>query len=495
MLRDYAEFWKIPYTMTPQRIQDSSSSTIFTTALPTEEKDSTIIVSPCGTEQFDKTARELGLSISSKLGLIKLPVAKGVEVSLRTMVYEFSGTKVESVLQTGKTTLLSRIRGTRIHLLSVDLLGEYSKHIYGGIEDHPSWKFRLVSKLPRSYQSIPKFIRERSLQSGRGLSEITEDRLSPVECLRTIFLASLVKVSGPIRKIGFWRRGKSYALLVTHDVETHEGLEKGAPRILRVERDLEIRSTWNIPSDRFLLSPETVRALGDSAEIGGHDTKHDGRLLLVDMEAKARRLTDCREKLEKLTNRPVRGFRAPLLQHSSELVAAVAKAGFGYDSSCPSWEILSPTSLQPHGVGSIFPFEVSGILEIPVSLPQDHQLIRVAGQNPSEAVDTLLRLSRWIRRLGGPCVLLVHPDYELGMVEWESEYRRLLEYFASDATCDIMTLGQMADWWQYRSRSKWSVTDSPARIVAPDMRGSVELQAEMVTEYQNDGFIIEPITN
>jgi len=66
---------------------------------------------------------------------------------------------------------------------------------------------------------------------------------------------------------------------------------------------------------------------------------------------------------------------------------------------CPSWEILSPTSLKPHGVGTIFPFEINGILEIPVSLPQDHQLIRVAGQRPSAAVDTLLRLSTWIRGL------------------------------------------------------------------------------------------------
>jgi hypothetical protein len=492
LLREFAEFWKVPYQFTTRNEGGSLVFTTQATHLPHGDEDTTIVVSPSCREDVDKVVREYGLETSSKICLIHLPVGPSVKVSLRTEVHEFSGSRVEPVLRAGEVTILSKIRGTRVYLLSVDLLGEYSKRIYGGIEERPSKRFWLASKLPFSYQTIPRFIRDRSFRSGQGLAEITEEKLSPVECLRTIFLASLVIVCGPIPKIGFWRKGKSCALVVTHDVETLAGLQMGAQTLLRVERNLAIRSTWNIPSDRYPLSSQAVRDLRDSGEIGGHDTLHDGRLSFLDMKAKAQRLRDCRERLERLIEHPVHGFRAPLLQHSSELVAAVATAGYRYDSSCPSWEILSPTSMRPHGVGSIFPFEVANILEIPVSLPQDHQLMRVAGEKPPAAVDLLLRLSRWIQGLGGPCVLLVHPDYELGMVEWESEYRRLLEHFASDPSCDIMTLGEMSDWWRYRARAQWIATEANPSIVSPDggARG-MELQAELVTAYGSGGFTIE----
>src|SRR3989442_7051832 len=32
------------------------------------------------------------------------------------------------------------------------------------------------------------------------------------------------------------------------------------------------------------------------------------------------------------------------------LFRSTTKAGYSYDSSCPSWEILSPTSLHSHGI-------------------------------------------------------------------------------------------------------------------------------------------------
>src|SRR5438128_2372043 len=88
--------------------------------------------------------------------------------------------------------------------------------------------------------------------AGAGVS--TEENLGPVECLRAVFLASVVKIAGPVPRIGFWRRGKGYALSVTHDVETSTGLKKGAERLMEVEGRLKIRSTWNIPSDRYPLN-------------------------------------------------------------------------------------------------------------------------------------------------------------------------------------------------------------------------------------------------
>jgi hypothetical protein len=131
-------------------------------------------------------------------------------------------------------------------------------------------------------------------------------------------------------------------------------------------------------------------------------------------------------------------------------------------------------------------------LEIPISLPQDHQLIRVAGLEPASAVDLLIRLSKWIRGIGGPCILLVHPDYELAMGENVHEYQRLLENFASDPQCDIMTLSEMADWWKLRARAQWASTNGHPTIAAPN--GHRELQPELVTGYGRDGFTSETLS-
>jgi hypothetical protein len=360
------------------------------------------------------------------------------------------------------------------------------------LEETPSRKFRLVTKFPFSYRAIPSFIRNRAFRAPDALTELTEDKLSPVECLRAIFLASLVVSTGlAIPRIAFWRRGKSHALAITHDVETKLGLEEGAGRCADIESKLGVRSTWNIPSERYPLSSQLLISLASAGEVGAHDTKHDGRLIFENFDNKVERVGRCKSRLESLCKKEVRGFRAPLLQHGRELLGALGKAGYMYDSSAPSWEPLSPTSLKPHGVGTVFPFFVSGVLEIPVSLPQDHQLIRVSGLTTSEAVEELFRVSRWVRGVGGACVLLVHPDYEFGQSENAEEYYRLLEKFKSDPECEILTLGELAQWWTHRVSSRIETRNGNVSIHYEDKDRPGDLELELVTGYGSEGFEVE----
>jgi hypothetical protein len=236
--------------------------------------------------------------------------------------------------------------------------------------------------------------------------------------------------------------------------------------------------------------------LAKTGEVGAHDTKHDGRLLFARYEDKVERLTQCKEQLEHLARSEVRGFRSPLLQHSQDILDAVGQAGYKFDSSVPSWEALSPTSLRPHGVGTIFPFPISGIVEVPVSLPQDHQLIRAVGLSVPEAVDRLIDVSKWVKGVGGVCVLLVHPDYEFGLEGGQDEYRRLLQSFRSDPSCDIMTLGEIAEWWTNREQSQISMTDGKAILRQANTQAGVqELELEFVTEYGSEGFKTERVSD
>jgi len=228
--------------------------------------------------------------------------------------------------------------------------------------------------------------------------------------------------------------------------------------------------------------------MASAGEVGGHDTKHDGRLIFESFENKVERVGRCKSRLESLCKKEVRGFRSPLLQHGRELLDALGKAGYMYDSSAPSWEPLSPTSLRPHGVGTVFPFFVSGVLEIPVSLPQDHQLIRVSGLSTSEAVDELFRVSQSIRGVGGACVLLVHPDYEFGQPENREEYYRLLEKFKSDPKCEILTLGELAEWWTHRANAHIETYNGDLSIQFGDKDRASDLELELVIGYGRDGF-------
>lgn len=491
ILREYAEFWKIPYLASPK---DQEHLTLATGAASmTTGTDMPLIITP-SLNDAGRVAKRFQAEVSSSRKHVTLPFARDAKVAMNVEILQFSGSEVEPLLKSGDTPLLSRIKGSRTYLLSIDLVSEYSKRVYQGLEENPSWKFRLATKLPFSYQAIPAFLRNRAFRATNSIDQLSPENLGSVEFLRTLFLASLVLASGPIPRVGFWQRGKSYSLVVTHDVETAQGLEDGAPQLLGVERDLSLRSTWNIPSDRYPIADDSFRELDGSAEIGGHDTRHDGRLVLLKEAAMIKRLRDCRDRLEKLSEKQVRGFRAPLLQHSASLLSAEAQAGYEYDSSCPSFEILSPTSMGPHGVGTLFPFEMNGVLEIPVSLPQDHQLIRVARQTPTEAVDLLLSLAKWIKSIGGPCILLIHPDYELAQKENLGEYRRLLESFAQDPECQVMTLGELNDWWRHRGEVRWDMANGHPSIMSHDQDGLSQLRTELVTGYGPDGFTVEALS-
>jgi len=492
LLGEFAEFWKVPYALRPQ----FDGIFFLLTLKPPREVDSSdsppVIISPTRIEGAREIARQFGLDVNVEEALVRLRVTQGVSVSMQTRLYRFSGPNLEPVLKDGENVIISKIRGSTIHILSVDLMSEYRQLMYGRMDESPNWRFRLLTRMPFSYSLVPSSIRNRFFKTKRSVTVFREELLGPIEFLRSLFLASLAIASqDPIPIIGFWRRGKSYALAVSHDVETQLGLEDGAGRLIEVEKELGIRSTWNIPSSRYPVSSQLLIALAENGEVGGHDTKHDGRLLFESVRDKLDRVKRCRARLELLSREPVRGFRAPLLQHSRELVETLGKAGYEYDSSMPSWEPLSPTSLKPHGIGTVFPFLISGLVEIPVSMPQDHQLIRVAGLGVAEAVDQLLEVARWIKETRGACVLLVHPDYEFGQEEGREEYLRLLRSFRSDPACDIMTLGEMARWWTYRQESYIDEKGMINSRTDENKHSIGELELELVMGYGSGGFKIE----
>jgi hypothetical protein len=78
------------------------------------------------------------------------------------------------------------------------------------------------------------------------------------------------------------------------------------------------------------------------------------------------------------------------------------------------------------------------------------------------------------------------------MPENQPEYTRLLEGFSRDPECEIITLGELSEWWKLRSKAHWRTSDEQ-----PGLPGLAEtreeLRTELVTGYGSQGFITEPL--
>src|SRR4029077_1970876 len=82
---------------------------------------------------------------------------------------------------------------------------------------------------------------------------------------------------GPVPTIAPWPAGRSWALVLTHDVETSLGYAN-----IGVMRDLELaagyRSSWNLVARRDDVEDTTVEELERLGfEVGVHGLYHDGR--------------------------------------------------------------------------------------------------------------------------------------------------------------------------------------------------------------------------
>src|ERR1051326_4826082 len=163
-----------------------------------------------------------------------------------------------------------------------------------------------------------------------------------------------------------WPDGKKFALVLTHDVEGRRGLSR-VERLKQLEQSRGFRSAFNFVPEGDYSVPDALRlALGsDGFEVGLHGLQHDGRLYASKKQflAKAARIRTYVQQWNAC------GFRSPLMQPR---LPWLHKLGVEYD--CSSFD-TDPFEPEPDGVGTIFPFWVSGrdnsgFVELPYTLPQ-----------------------------------------------------------------------------------------------------------------------------
>jgi hypothetical protein len=243
----------------------------------------------------------------------------------------------------------------------------------------------------------------------------------------------------PVPWLDLWPGGRPCALVLTHDVETGAGYRD--MELLRgPERMMGYRSSWNFVPLRYRVEDETVRALHDEGcEVGVHGLRHDGRDL-GSRRLIAARLPAMREYAERWN---AVGFRSPATQREWELMP---RLGFGYDSSYSDTDPYEP---QPGGCCTYLPYIHQGMVELPITLPQDHTLFSIL-QHPD--ADIWLRKAQRLRDRGGMVLVLTHPDYARD-ARLAGGYRDLLAVFRDDAAVWHALPREAADWWRDRAAS------------------------------------------
>lgn len=249
-------------------------------------------------------------------------------------------------------------------------------------------------------------------------------------------------VGAPPPKSGPWPGGRRLALLMTHDIDTKEGMAL-AGDVLEDMVGLGLKPCFFLVGKGYTWDLGFLKAvLQAGGEIGLHGDTHDNRIAFDAQDKAERRLDTCKELIN---DHGIRGFRSPSLLVSDSLYGAL-KNRFDWDSSVPDTD--THTLLGPRrGCGTIFPFRRDGMLVLPTTMPADDRL-QLLGYKGLDVPRILLRKYQHVRDLCGVCHFLTHPEPHLfGRAVNRDLFRAVLKDILDAGESWIATPSEVADYW------------------------------------------------
>ena len=237
--------------------------------------------------------------------------------------------------------------------------------------------------------------------------------------------------------LGNWPAGHRFAYILTHDVEGPKGLANVEP-LLEIERKHGLASAWFVVAEDYHVDAailDAIRAAG--GEVGLHGLHHDGRLF-QSREHFERQLPRIHRYLREWG---AEGFRSPATHRDASWMPEL---GASYDSSFPD---THPFDAQPGGCCSILPYFLGDLVELPITLPQDHTLFELL-REPDIAL--WRTKATWIAEHGGLVTILVHPDYAL-TADRLDPYDQLLAFLRDLQGGWHALPREVARWWRRRA--------------------------------------------
>ena len=250
--------------------------------------------------------------------------------------------------------------------------------------------------------------------------------------------------------VNFWPDGKRFCTVLTHDVEGAAGIRE-IPRILEVEQRHGFRSSWNFVAEDYRIPEgtfEQIRAAG--GEVGLHGITHDGKLFATRKRFEA----DLPKIHRYLADWKAAGFRSPALHRNADWMPEIGSA---YDTSFPD---TAPFEPQAGGCCSIFPYFLGEMVELPVTLVQDHTLFEILREH---SISRWVSKSEWIMEHHGLVNLITHPDYMLQQERLDL-YERFLVFLKGREDGWHALPEEVAEWWRLRATlDPEYVGDAPGR--------------------------------
>jgi hypothetical protein len=201
-----------------------------------------------------------------------------------------------------------------------------------------------------------------------------------------------------------WPDRKKFALVLTHDVESEQGVDN-CLRLADLEEQLGFRSSFNFVGHTYPV-PRRIREelISRDFEVGVHGLYHDSSLY----HSRKEFLRQSSEINKILKEWNAVGFRSPCMYHNLEWIHDL---DIEYDTSTFDTDPFEP---QPNGLHTIFPIFIpgdstrGGYMELPYTLPQDHTLFTLMQYR---TIDVWEKKLAWLARNGGMALINTHPDY------------------------------------------------------------------------------------
>lgn len=291
----------------------------------------------------------------------------------------------------------------------------------------------------------------------------------PIESYLEDFKIKSIRNMSDISKIPFiwfWPDNKNFAVVLTHDVETKDGL-KNISKICSIEKRFGLNSTWFFVPEKYPIPESLIEELSEQQfEIGIHGLKHDGKLFW------SRKIFGARIEKIKIykTKWNAKGFRSPSLLRNP---AWMKQLPFEYDSSLPDTDPFGP---QPGGCLSLFPYFLGNLIELPITLPQDHTLFEIL---KLEDITIWMKKIDLIEKMNGMALLITHPDYVNS--KRLKLYEKFLEYILKKNRCWFALARDVNDWWRKRDVSTIKMENNNLYIDGPcGTQGKLRLLKEVV---------------
>lgn len=236
------------------------------------------------------------------------------------------------------------------------------------------------------------------------------------------------------QRVVAWPDEKQFAFVLTHDVETSDGM-RNINAIAEIEEEFGFRSSWNIVPHKYPVDPGLLDDLRQRGhEIGVHGYNHDGKLFWSDATFRKRTeyINAALERYDAV------GFRAPMAHRNLQWMQQL---NIEYDSSCFD---IDPFQAMPGGIGSLWPIIAGRFVELPYTLPQDHTLLVSLGETSDRIWRDKLA---FIRQHGGMALMLTHPDYLDSPVGREI-YRGFLSHVRDRGDFWHVLPRELARWWK-----------------------------------------------